>query len=61
MRTITIILLTLLSCVTAWAGDKNTTIVVRPITEKQRSEIPDKTLTIKFSVTPSTKCRWAKL
>ena len=48
MRTITIILLTLLSCVTAWAGDKNTTIVVRPITEKQRSEIPDKTLTIKL-------------
>ena len=48
MRTITIILLTLLSCVTAWAGDKNTTIVVRPITEIQRSEIPDKTLTIKL-------------
>ena len=48
MRTITIILLTLLSCVTALAGDKNTTIVVRPITEKQRSEIPDKTLTVKL-------------
>ncbi len=48
MRTITIILLTVLSCVTAWAGDKNTTIVVRPITEKQRSEIPDKTLTVKL-------------
>lgn len=48
MRTITIILLTVLSFVTAWAGDKNTTIVVRPITEKQRSEIPDKTLTVKL-------------
>lgn len=48
MRKLAIILLTVLSCVTAWAGDKNTTIVVRPIIEKQRSEIPDKTLTIKL-------------
>lgn len=49
MRTLTtFILLVVLSCVTAWAGDKNTTIVVRPITEKQRSEIPDKTLTVKL-------------
>ena len=48
MRKLTIILLAVLSCVMAWAGDKNTTIVVRPITEKQLAEISDKTIQLKL-------------
>lgn len=50
MRKITILLLTVLACATALAGDKNTTILVRPISEAQRNEIPDKTIQNKWQL-----------
>lgn len=48
MRKLAILLLTIMACVTALAGDKNTTILVRPICEAQRSELPDKTIQNKW-------------
>lgn len=50
MRKLTILLLTVLACATALAGDKNTTILVRPISEAQRNEIPDKTIQNKWQL-----------
>lgn len=41
-------MLAVMTCVTAWAGDKNTSVLVRPITQAQRGEIPDKTIQLKL-------------
>lgn len=48
MRKVTILLLAVMACATALARDKNTTILVRPICEAQRGEIPDKTMQLKL-------------
>lgn len=37
-----------MTCLTAWAGNKNTSVLVRHITQAQRGEIPDKTIELKL-------------
>ena len=60
MRKLAILLLTVLACATALAGDKNTTILVRPICEAQRGEIPDKTIELKLQCYTLTDSPLAK-
>ena len=48
MRTLTVILLSLLVSVSALCGEANTTIVVKQLTESQRDQLPDKTLQVKL-------------
>ena len=60
MRKLAILLLTVLACATALAGDKNTTILVKPICEAQRGEIPDKTIELKLQCYTLTDLPLAK-
>ena len=48
MRTVTAILLSIIVGFSAMAADKNTSILVKQITETQRDELPDKTLQLKL-------------
>lgn len=48
MRTFISLLLTSLMALTALAAEKNTSIIVKQITDSQRHELPDKTLQIKL-------------
>ncbi len=48
MKVLTAILLSVFVSFAALGGDKNTSILVKQITESQRSELPDKTIQLKL-------------
>ena len=60
MRTVTAILLSIIVGFSAMAGDKNTSILVKQITEAQRDELPDKTIQLKLQRYSLSDCPLAK-